>query len=311
MVPSVHKKWIIAITTILFFYSNLHQTILMSQYFEYGQSNPLDDPSIHYNDNILESLHISTQPQPVPTLVLLDPYFIGGFRNQHMRFVTFVDYATKFNISQILLPSIHWGDAYFRGKSIGHEYLFDVLYWNDRAEEKGLPRLVRYDAIILEPGGSCFNVTSELWNGLDEEFLRSNTTYMRRIDLNAQIRDNPLSHCRGNGKNNSTYLIPLGAGKGAGLFWNKYFSLPRIKHSDTFEDRALIEQSAFQLLRPSLALKTAMDTAVRNAVANNKKDYEKDYYRLMALHPRVEQEMMTHRCHVCEFLFLYSYTKSF
>ena len=84
-----------------------------------------------------------------------------------------------------------------------------------------------------------------------------------------------------------------------GLFWGYYFRLPRVKHSDTFEDRALIEQSVFQLLRPSLALRTAMDTAVRNAVAGNKKD---EGYRLMALHPRVEQEMMTHRCHVCEFV---------
>jgi len=306
MASSICKQWIIAIvavTTVAIF-SALHlHAILTRQYFEYGQSNLLDGPSTissDYNNNIIKS----TQPQPVPTLVLLDPHFLGGFRNQHMRFVAFVDYANTFNISQILLPSIHWGDAYFKGKAIGHEYLFDVHYWNVRAEEKDLPKLVRYDETILEPyGGACFNVTSELWNGLDEQFLRSNTTNMRKIDLNAQIQDNPLSHCRGNGKNNSTYLIPLGAGKGAGLFWGRYFGLPRIKHSNTFEDRAVIEQSVFQLLRPSMALKTVMDTAVRNAVANNKKDYEKGYYRLMALHPRVEHDMITHRCHVCEFLF--------
>lgn len=296
MVSSVPKQWIIAIITILIF-SNLQQhTILMRQYFEYGQINLQDGPT---NDgtNIMKSLHTSTQPEPALTLVLLDPHFLGGFRNQHMRFVAFVYYARGNNISQILLPSIHWGDAYFRGNAIGHEYLFDVQYWNDRAKEKGLPRLVRYDT-VLEPGGGCFNVTSELWNGLDEKFLRSNTTNMRQIDLNEDIRHNPVSHCRG-GINNSTYLIPLGAGKGAGLFWGYYFRLPRVKHSDTFEDRALIEQSVFQLLRPSLALRTAMDTAVRNAVAGNKKD---EGYRLMALHPRVEQEMMTHRCHVCEFV---------
>lgn len=59
------------------------------------------------------------------------------------------------------------------------------------------------------------------------------------------------------------------------------------------EDRPLVERSIFQLLRPSPALRSAMERAIANATANYS-----DRRRVMALHPRIEQEMMTHRCHV-------------
>lgn len=73
-----------------------------------------------------------TTPNPLPTLVHFDPYFLGGFRNQHMRFVAFVSHAVSLNISQILLPSLRWGDHYNKSKSIQHELLFDVDHWNSK-----------------------------------------------------------------------------------------------------------------------------------------------------------------------------------
>jgi hypothetical protein len=77
------------------------------------------------------------------------------------------------------------------------------------------------------------------------------------------------------------------------------------KTNSIVEERATIEQSIFQLLRPSLALRTAMERAIQTATSSNRTrtNHAQDSsathkHRLMALHPRVEQEMMTHRCHI-------------
>lgn len=96
-----------------------------------------------------------TTPQPQLTLVHFDPKFLGGFRNQHMRFVAFVNFAVEHSIPQILLPSLRYGVAQgeHRGRDVPFEYLFDVAYWNEQAERVGLPRLVRYDARACWRGG--------------------------------------------------------------------------------------------------------------------------------------------------------------
>ncbi len=96
------------------------------------------------------SSYLLRKPRPLPTLAHYDPYFVGGFRNQHMRFVSFVHHAVSNNISQILLPSLRWMGHYNFGSSILHELLFDVEYWNDNANEYGLPLLVDYDMEVLE-----------------------------------------------------------------------------------------------------------------------------------------------------------------
>ena len=44
----------------------------------------------------------ATIPKHKTTLVHFDPYFMGGFRNQHMRFVAFVNFAVLHNVSQII-----------------------------------------------------------------------------------------------------------------------------------------------------------------------------------------------------------------
>lgn len=161
------KQTIIATITVLLFVNLQHNASLTSHYGRLTEPHPA---STQYD---------TTAPRAAATLALIDPYFLGGFRNQHMRFVAFIHHAIAHNASQVLLPSIHWGDAYNKGSSLQHEYLFDVRYWNERAEEKGLPRLVGYDAAVLDPGG-CFNVSSGLWAGFSAEFLRSNETNLRK-----------------------------------------------------------------------------------------------------------------------------------
>jgi hypothetical protein len=294
------KQWIIAIVIVLIFLNFQHNASLLNYYG--NQFVDIDGtlPPSHTNN----AVYVSTAPRPIPTLVLIDPHFIGGFRNQHMRFVAFVNHALTHNISQILLPSVRWSDNLNKGRSLSHEYLFDVEYWNDRAIEKNLPFLVRYDASILEPSGSCFNITSGLWNGLNEEHLRHNETNLRQYDTNAVIRKSELAHCRGdaapaNNGNATTHLIPIGGGKGAGKFWNDYYKMQKEGGSNVImEERVIVEQSIFQLLRPSVAIRTAMKNAIHRVTANQTTNAPSNASKFMALHPRVEQDMLTHRCHV-------------
>lgn len=307
------------------------------------------------------SFSSSNVPDPVPTLVHFDPYFLGGFRNQHMRFVAFVNFAVTHNVTQILLPSLRWSAHYNRPYSIQHDLLFDVHYWNARAVELGLPRLVNYDPNILEgvynqlqnessrnyddddDGNdstqrikvvSCFNISSSLFSGLDESILRHPTTNIRNTEILGLIgkggMNDMYSHCRcglqqdincTNQKTRFTHLIPHGGIRGAGRLWNDYMSLQKHRgrvHSEILTDtntnasvsinpeHVHVEKAVFELLRPSkelnLALKDALSEAIRNATnkqcMQNRHDCNMDGVgpRVLALHPRVEPEMLRHRC---------------
>jgi len=303
--------------------------------------------SIHAGNDSSKGDH--TAPQAKATLVHTDPHFIGGFRNQHMRFVAFVNYAVSHNISQILLPSLRWGDAYTHMSTL-HENLFDVKFWNVHAHSKGLPRLVRYDLSILEgveklslEAPPCWNVTSGLYNGLDEKMLRDPNTNLRRIDtlglIGSPDHGEMFSHCKGilpdapdsemNMINNTTtrkytHLIPFGGGTGAGHLWNQYNQMQSARKSsfdtikrgnqtvEIYPEHVSVEKAIFQLLQPSQVLRDAMEASLigsfekarRNSTihplnsSNNDIEVTKGdaYPRLLALHPRVEQEMLRHRC---------------
>jgi len=133
----------------------------------------------------------------------------------HMRFVAFVAFAVDRNISQILLPSLRWGDPYNKSLSIEHELLFDVSYWNERAKSVGLPYLVDYDPNVLEgivPTNRnndeasstaeaavlpCWNETSGLFSGVNETLVRNPDTNLRKLNAwNLIGQEPPYLHCR-------------------------------------------------------------------------------------------------------------------
>ncbi len=263
-----------------------------------------------------------------------------------MRFVAFVNYALSHNISQILLPSLRWGDTYTHMSTL-HENLFDVEFWNAHAYSKGLPRLVRYNLSILEgveqlriETPPCWNASSGLYNGLDEKFLRDPKTNLRRIDtlgfVGSPEHGELFSHCKGilpdaldfdmNMINNTTtrkytHLIPFGGGNGAGHLWNQYYQMQSTRKSssdtikrgnDTVElypEHVSVEKAIFQLLQPSQVLRNAIESAMivsseksrRNSTmrhSNNHLEVTANHNnpRVLALHPRIEQDMLEHRC---------------
>jgi len=308
----------------------------------------------------------TTIPKAVTTLVHYDPYLMGGFRNQHMRFVGFMSFAVKNNITQVLLPSLRWLDAYNKPYSIHHELLFDVNYWNMRASELGLPLLVDYNPNILEGVVlvssannnetqeeviPCWNATSSLFSGVDESLIRHPSTNIRKVNGWELIgQGHFFSHCRRTlapswdnkpetiqqeaeasreedynstfTTNNSTstttnkvyrytHLVPHGGLQGNGRLWNDYIGLQRSRRGTTqsigvgnnqirqvYPDHVHVEKAIYELLRPSKYLSLAIDGVMQNAIQRNDTaaTIDKPKARLLALHPRIEQEMMTHAC---------------
>ena len=344
---------------IVFFFStvgNFQHLSLYTNEYQNFDNKPQNTP---HNNNP------TTIPKAVTTLVHYDPYLMGGFRNQHMRFVGFMSFAVKNNISQVLLPSLRWLDAYNKPYSIQHELLFDVNYWNMRARELGLPLLVDYDPNILEgvivssannynetqeEVIPCWNATSSLFSGVDESLIRNPSTNIRKVNGWELIGQGHLfSHCRrtlapswdnkpetiqqeaaasredynstGITSNSTstttnkvyryTHLVPHGGLQGNGRLWNDYIGLQRSRRGTTqtirvdnnqirqvYPDHVHVEKAIYELLRPSKHLSLAIDSVMQNAIQINDTPVtiEKSKARLLALHPRIEQEMMTHAC---------------
>ena len=296
----------------------------------------MDLPTDNIDDDIAAALNKSsimddfkfinlTTPLPLPTLVHYDPHFLGGYRNQHMRFVAFVNYAVQNSIPQILLPSVRWGVAQGKDKgraSAPFEYLFDVVYWNERCEGLGLPRLVRYDATVLEGYSRsssmnatttatsgmmnnttatlttipCFNLSSNLYSGLNEQLLRHPNTNLRKVNTWDNIgKLDGYSHCRrgphesgqqqqANANDDSssgrfTHLIAHGGSRGAGKLWAAYNAMQqqRGKNEGTNQittihnNRSItihpehhpVEKAINTILRPSEAIRTAINSAIQ------------------------------------------------
>eukprot|EP00984_Skeletonema_dohrnii_P023490 scaffold12580_cov89-Skeletonema_dohrnii-CCMP3373.AAC.1 len=301
-----------------------------------------DRSSIDYFINI-------TTPQPLPTLVHFDPIFLGGYRNQHMRFVAFVNFAVENSIPQLLLPSLRWGvgQGEHKGRDAPFDYLFDVAYWNERAERAGLPRLVRYDSSVLEGRRrrrrsgttdmldnnnksttiACFNTSSNLYSGLDEGLLRNPNTNIRRVNIWDEIgRLDGYAHCRrlppssvGQQEQEDvgdefTYLLAHGGMKRGGRLWADYNYMQRrrgkAKEKTTIDNRTItihpehlpVERAINTILRPSEAIRNAIQSAIQSsttALGVAHKDQQQQLRspsKVLALHPRIEHDMLHHRC---------------
>ncbi|KAL3809816.1 hypothetical protein ACHAXA_002386 [Cyclostephanos tholiformis] len=153
--------------------------------------------------------------------------------------------------------------------------------------------------------------------------LGNNSTYAHcRCGLeNARAEYNCTSHAYGR----FTLLIPHGGSRGVGRLWNDYNSMQKRRTSSsvtttivngqpvtTYPEHVHVERAVFQLLRPSKQLRIEMEDALNKAMQNataekcarNESECElKDggstttaSPRVLALHPRVEPEMLRHRC---------------
>ncbi|KAL7579703.1 hypothetical protein ACA910_021848 [Epithemia clementina (nom. ined.)] len=96
-----------------------------------------------------------------PTLAYAPGHFFSGLCNEVITFTAFLMYAYDNNFTQVFLPSLKWKDVFGTRRSIPHEILFDVVYWNElvaslsaaqqnnESYKAPLPRLVRYHPSMI------------------------------------------------------------------------------------------------------------------------------------------------------------------
>ena len=272
-------------------------------YSSFSAHRPVDTSIIKLDQTTYTAQHhvrrksdhaTSLLPQDKILALIYPPGLMGGYRNQVIRIVAFCVYAMKHNIETLLLPSILWTtqidvDGEETWVPIPHDLLFDVDYWN---EQHTLPTLLEYDPTnkisydcwsFVDPNlvnASQYNLLTQqvLQRGfltpianLSVQFAtRQVVTNLRKIDVLPQVE-----HC--------TSPIPYGAGTGAGRLWNDYMTL-QTKQSVPFHADAKV----LNALRPKQAWRDlAMSCVYQHAPT--KSDY-------MALHARIELEMMDHAC---------------
>lgn len=249
-----------------------------------------------YSSSSASASASAVDPASFATLALVDPYLIGGFRNEHMRFVALVNHAVATNATNLLLPSLRWagkaGEVGFEG-AVSHESLFDVDWWNAHRQQEGeegnatggqnnnvrLPKLVRYSDIYH----SCWNNATGLFGSLDAAHIKSPSFKLRKQDLMAQV-----THC--------TEPRGYGSGRGAGRLWNAYIEMGKGNRGGV--QRHPVEVQVLRALRPSRPLQDIVDSFLGRGSTGTSSTSSNgtDSTLLLAVHPRVEGDMLGHAC---------------
>eukprot|EP00797_Seminavis_robusta_P000479 Sro102_g051980.1 n/a (520) ;mRNA; r:40306-41865 len=271
------------------------------------------------------SLHLSPQsstkldtynPDQAIWALVTPPGFLGGYRNQVIRMFGLVLGAKKHGIEQVLLTSILWSTTTKERapRPVPMEDLFDIDHWNYVAKTSQLPTLVS-----SIPSGDCWSSTAE---GLREENRNLTDKLHRQQDapllkrvleaprfltpianislgyVTGELSINPrrfhvsdqVQHCK--------HPLPYGYGGGRGVLWVNYMDYSRQRQRDAASKLVKpdpLERSFLQALRPlpkwrQLAQEcVASGTGHKHWLGSNTPSY-------IALHPRIELEMMLHSC---------------
>ncbi|KAG7372155.1 hypothetical protein IV203_018298 [Nitzschia inconspicua] len=261
--------------------------------------------------------------------LLTPPGIIGGYRNQCIRFLSLIKYAQINNINKLLLPSLLWSTTYraandeMRFFPVPMQSLFDIDHWN--SFNKSLPLLV--DSVLGE--SDCWGsfddpaVRAEIAKISKEEYSRPRTKKDRKkpyivspmtkavLDTSGYLKpiaNESFDHFAGKrpSKPRKYNLLPavehcqnplvIGGGKGAGVLWNMWDRMQK-SNSEGSENEQLIAL-AQQALRPHETWRKVADHCVLHNLqyrSSSKKLTERVPVYL-ALHARVEVDMMVHHC---------------
>jgi hypothetical protein len=239
----------------------------------------------------------TTNPTPTPTddkrvlALLYPPGLMGGYRNQVIRLMSLVLTSFKRDIHALLLPSLMWttqvilGDGKETWVPIPMDLIFDVDHWNTYSDV--LPTLVEETSSLdcwthdIPPAPS--NATLLTREVLQRGFLtpianlsrslatREYVTNLRKLDVYPNVSDcqNP---------------VVFGGGLGAGRLWGDYIKLQQKKGDFHGADSNMLKA-----LRPKQMWRELAQSCVSDAAKATKHEY-------VALHARMELEMMDHAC---------------
>lgn len=279
--------------------------ILLVAVWNIGSSHVVEtkqgnDGGVRIKSNFLNgkddlSTNHSHSKLPERTLALLyPPGLLGGYRNQVIRFIGLCVYAKRNNYTQLFLPSLLWSTQLegigtkVQWLPIPMDWVFDIDYWNEMAPKEGLPRIVKevpdsdcwrhglFDSLNTTDwgplarasflsSGSLLGATNDTWR------MVSNVPgyNSRRVDLLPTVQ-----HC--------ARPAVYGGGKMGGRLWSDMMHLrekekPIPGHVDRGVLRALRPLEQWRKLASSCMSLNADETYV-------------------ALHARIELEMMSHAC---------------
>lgn len=240
-------------------------------------------------DGATDSPTASPEKSEKVLALLYPPGLMGGYRNQVIRILSLVLMAAKKKIPNLLLPSLMWmtqvivEDGTEKWVPIPHDLVFDVEHWNTFT--KSMPRLVNESLTKLDcwthdyapPPSNATLLTKEvLSRGFSTPIAnlsrslatREYVTNLRKLDVLHNITDD--ASCT-----NPTFY---GGGMGAGRLWRDYINTQK-KGSDFHGADAEL----LKALRPKQEWRDLAQSCTSSA-------------KYVALHARMELEMMDHAC---------------
>jgi hypothetical protein len=273
--------------------------------------------AIHQGDKDDDSSLVTTptaspeQNVQTPVLALLyPPGLMGGYRNQVIRLLSLILMAANRSIHKLLLPSLLWTTQVMLGGGvetwvpIPHDLIFDVEHWNTYVSSGVLPELVeetpsqQLDCWTHDFPPAPSNATRLTREVLKRGFLtplanlsrslvtREFVTNLRRLDVlpNVTSTTTTTPRCR----NPQVY----GGGTGAGRLWRDYINVQNKKNGSSHPHK-IVAANVLKALRPKQIWRDLAQSCVVDATTkgSNKLDY-------IALHARMELEMMDHACGV-------------
>jgi hypothetical protein len=223
------------------------------------------------------------------TLALIHPPgLFGGYRNQVIRLTTFSAYARIHNFSHLLLPSLSWSTQVneIGQQRIPMDWVFDVDHWNSYSDHLPVlaadiensdcwqtpqsvvvhsdPSLIPLQRAVLELGG------------LEPlgRFTRNESSFERKSQDLLPL----VEHCR--------HPVAYGGGKKAGRLWADY---GRYRTDQSTNGTIPFEQDKYitLALRPTKQWRDLADQCVQGYATTG---------QYLALHARVELDMMAHKC---------------
>ena len=240
----------------------------------------------------------STEAPPKTLALVYPPGLMGGYRNQVIRFIGLCHYAKQHNMTQLWQPSLLWSTQVqgigtnIQWLPIPMEWIFDIDHWNQVAAIEGLPRIVNklpvksdcwqsglFDnyntsdwgtlarASLLE-SGSLVGVTNETFRMISND----PTFRARRIDVLPTV-----NHCQ--------QPYAYGGGKMAGRLWNDMMKF-REKNKPL---PGQVDRHVLRALQPARKWQEVAHSCLSLSAPDQ---------TYVALHARVELEMLSHACGV-------------
>lgn len=203
------------------------------------------------------------------TVALVSPVLKGGFRNQYMRFVALVATAMT-NGHDILVESVKWHEKSSHS-GIPFDMIYNVSIWNEYATTNNLPQMVYHNHVLHRQ----WNVKTTAFRGQCPAVIAWFQS-PHKTSLLAPVKEMTLPYPAGGARSGQP-----------GNLWDYYRARDKFGLQIELPDGSAI---SLQVLEERLFHAMQLSDVVQSLV-----DSLKPSTPYIALHPRIEPEMLDHR----------------